>query len=100
MDCFRKYSEIAADYNRKKDRVTLEETFARLVDLSNSVSAEQRRATEEGLIEEELALFDPIAGVRSSRTTRCPQTYRHLVAQPAARRGAAGCIRRGMGSYY
>jgi type I restriction enzyme, R subunit len=58
MDYFRKYSEIIADYNREKDRVTIEETFARLVDLANSLTAEQRRATEEGLSEEELALFD------------------------------------------
>jgi len=58
MDYYRKYSEIVADYNREKDRVTIEETFARLVDLANSLSAEQRRAAEEGLTEEELALFD------------------------------------------
>jgi type I restriction enzyme R subunit len=58
MDYFRKYSEIIADYNREKDRVTIEETFARLVDLANSLTAEQRRAAEEGLSEEELALFD------------------------------------------
>jgi type I restriction enzyme R subunit len=58
MDYYRKYSEIVADYNREKDRVAIEETFARLVDLANSLSAEQRRAAEEGLSEEELALFD------------------------------------------
>jgi hypothetical protein len=33
MDYYRRYSEIVADYNREKDRVTIEETFARLVDL-------------------------------------------------------------------
>jgi len=58
MDYYRRYSEIVADYNREKDRVTLEETFAKLVDLMNSMDAEQRRATEEGLSEDELALFD------------------------------------------
>jgi type I restriction enzyme R subunit len=58
MDYYKKYSEIIADYNREKDRVTIEETFARLVDLANSLDAEQRRAAEEGLSEEELALFD------------------------------------------
>jgi len=30
MDYYRKYSEIVADYNRAKDRVTIEETFAKL----------------------------------------------------------------------
>ena len=28
MDYYRKYAEIVADYNREKDRVTIEETFA------------------------------------------------------------------------
>jgi type I restriction enzyme R subunit len=58
VDYYKKYSEIVADYNREKDRVTIEETFAKLVDLANSLTAEQRRATEEGLSEDELALFD------------------------------------------
>lgn len=30
MDFYKKYQEIIADYNREKDRVTVEETFARL----------------------------------------------------------------------
>lgn len=58
MDYYKKYSEIIADYNREKDRVTIEETFAKLVDLAKSLDAEQLRATEEGLSEDELALFD------------------------------------------
>jgi type I restriction enzyme R subunit len=58
MDYYKKYQEIIADYNREKDRVTVEETFARLVDLAKSLDAEQRRAAEEGLSDDELALFD------------------------------------------
>jgi type I restriction enzyme, R subunit len=58
MDFYKKYSDIIADYNREKDRVTIEDTFAKLVDLASSLDAEQRRAAEEGLSEEELALFD------------------------------------------
>lgn len=58
MDYFKKYSEIVADYNREKDRVTIEDTFAKLVDLLSSLNDEQRRAAEEGLSEEELAIFD------------------------------------------
>ena len=57
MDYYKRYQEIIADYNREKDRVTIEETFARLVDLAASLDAEQRRAVEEGLSEEEYALF-------------------------------------------
>jgi len=58
MDYYKRYQEIIADYNREKDRVTIEETFAKLADLANSLDAEQRRAVEEGLSEDELALFD------------------------------------------
>ncbi|MDZ4405858.1 type I restriction endonuclease subunit R [Prosthecobacter sp.] len=57
MDYYKKYTEIIADYNRDKDRVTIEETFARLMDLANSMSEEDRRAAEEGLSEDEYALF-------------------------------------------
>jgi type I restriction enzyme R subunit len=58
MDFYKKYQEIIADYNREKDRVTVEQTFAKLLALANSLEAEQRRAVEEGLGDDELALFD------------------------------------------
>ncbi len=57
MDYYKRYSEIIADYNRDKDRVTIEETFSRLVDLVNGLDAETRRAAEEGLTEDQYALF-------------------------------------------
>jgi type I restriction enzyme R subunit len=57
MDYYRRYSEIIADYNRDKDRVTIEETFARLVELVNGMDEEYRRAAEEGLTEDEYAVF-------------------------------------------
>jgi type I restriction enzyme R subunit len=57
MDYYKKYQEIIADYNREKDRVSIEETFAKVMDLMASLDAEQRRAVEEGLSEEEYALF-------------------------------------------
>ena len=53
-----KYQEIIAAYNQDKDRATVEHTFARLIELASSMSAEQRRAVDEGLSEEQLALFD------------------------------------------
>ena len=31
MDYYKKYQEIIADYNREKDRATVEATFAQLV---------------------------------------------------------------------
>ncbi len=58
MDYYRKYLEIVAEYNREKDRVTVEETFARLIKLAESLDEEQQRAAREGLSENELALFD------------------------------------------
>ncbi len=70
MDYYKKYSEIIADYNREKDRVTIEETFAKLVDLANSLDAEQRRAAEEGLSEDELALFDLLTRETLSKVDR------------------------------
>jgi type I restriction enzyme, R subunit len=82
MDFYKKYSEIVADYNREKDRVTIEETFAKLVDLANSLDAEQRRAAEEGLSEEELALFDLLKKPEMTKVDRerVKQASRGLLA--------------------
>jgi type I restriction enzyme R subunit len=70
MDYYKKYSEIIADYNRDKDRVTIEETFARLVDLAAGLDAETRRAAEEGLSEEEYALLCLLQKDRISKADR------------------------------
>ena len=70
MDYYRKYQEIVADYNREKDRVTVEETFARLIDLANSLDAEQRRAAEEGLTDDEYVLFQMLFQDNISKTDR------------------------------
>ena len=58
MDYYKRYQEIIADYNREKDRATVEATFAQLVALAASLDAEQMRAVQEGLSDDELALFD------------------------------------------
>ncbi len=57
MDYYKKYQEIIADYNREKDRVTIEETFGKLVDFAASLDAAQKQAAEEGLSQDEFALF-------------------------------------------
>jgi type I restriction enzyme, R subunit len=44
MDYQIKYEDIVANYNREKDRTTIEETFRRLVELVNSLDEEQMRA--------------------------------------------------------
>jgi type I restriction enzyme R subunit len=70
MDYHKKYSEIIADYNREKDRITVEETFAKLMDLAKNLDIEQRRAAQEGLSEEELALFDLLNKPEMTKTDR------------------------------
>ena len=70
MDYYKKYSEIVADYNRDKDRVTIEETFAKLVDLVTGLDAEGRRAAQEGLSEDEYALFCLLQKENMAKTER------------------------------
>ena len=58
MDYYKKYQEIIADYNREKDRVTIEETFRRLLELNAQLDEEQKAALAEGLEDEEQYLFE------------------------------------------
>ena len=87
MDYQQKYEEIVADYNREKDRVTIEETFRRLTELIEELDAEQRRAVEEGLSEDELALFDLLKKEDLGRAARerVKQASRDLLASINAR---------------
>lgn len=82
MDFYKRYQEIVADYNREKDRVTIEETFAKLMALSESLDEEQRRAAEEGLSEDELALFDLLKKKKLGKAERekVKQASRGLLA--------------------
>ena len=82
MDYYKRYQEIIADYNREKDRATIEETFTKLADLVGSLDKEQRRAAEEGLDEEELALFDLLKKDKLKKTERekVKQASRGLLA--------------------
>ena len=82
MDYYRKYQEIIADYNREKDRATVEATFAQLVALAASLDAEQRRAAEEGLSDDELALFDLLSkdSISKADRERLKQASRTLLA--------------------
>jgi type I restriction enzyme, R subunit len=82
MDYYKKYQEIIADYNREKDRVTVEETFARLVELAHSLDAEQRRAAEEGLSEDEYALFQMLFkdNISTTERNRLKQASQSLLA--------------------
>ena len=58
LDYYKRYQEIIAEYNKEKDRITIEETFAELMKFIDDLDEEDRRAIREGLNEENLALFD------------------------------------------
>ena len=87
MDYQQKYEEIVADYNREKDRATIEETFQRLVDLVEDLDAEEKRAVEEGLSEDELALFDLLKkdNLATGERERVKQASRDLLDTIKAR---------------
>lgn len=82
MNYEKKYQEIIADYNQDKDRATVEDTFAKLIDLANNLNAEQRRALDEGLSEDQLALFDLVqrADLTKVNRERIKQASKDLLA--------------------
>jgi type I restriction enzyme R subunit len=57
-DFQRNFEEIVAEYNRAKDRMTVEHTFEALLKLVQELDDEDTRAVREGLDEESLAIFD------------------------------------------
>ena len=52
------YEQIVAEYNREKDRVTIERTFEELLKFVQRLEEEEGRALREGLDEESLVIFD------------------------------------------
>ena len=52
------YEQVVAEYNREKDRVTIEKTFDALIKLVLELDDEANRAVREGLDEETQAIFD------------------------------------------
>lgn len=52
------YERIVSEYNREKDRVTIEQTFEALFKLVQELDDEAHRTVREGLDEESLAIFD------------------------------------------
>jgi type I restriction enzyme R subunit len=82
MDYYKEYQAIIADYNREKDRATVEETFARLTTLVAGMDDELHRHVREGLSEDELTLFDMLLKENISKTDRekLKQASRGLLA--------------------
>lgn len=58
MDFYKRYQDIIYNYNKEKDRVTIEATFDDLLEFLNSLNNEEKRAAREGLTEESLAIMD------------------------------------------
>jgi type I restriction enzyme, R subunit len=63
----KRYEDIIAEYNREKDRVTIEKTFAELLKFIGELDKESRRAVREGLDEESQTLFDLLLKPELSR---------------------------------
>ena len=87
MDYQQKYEEIVAEYNREKNRAAIEDTFRRLVELVSALDEEQKRAVEEGLSEDELAVFDLLKkdNLGKAERERVKQASRDLLQSIKAR---------------
>jgi type I restriction enzyme R subunit len=57
-DFQKRYEEIVDEYNKEKDRATIEQIFDELLRLVESLNEEEGRAVREGLDEENLVLYD------------------------------------------
>ena len=71
------------EYNREKDRVTIEKTFEALFKLVQELDEEESRALREGLDEESLAIFDLLRkpGLNSSEVKRIKKVAAELLAR-------------------
>ncbi|MDE2792720.1 MAG: DUF3387 domain-containing protein [Paracoccaceae bacterium] len=73
---------MVADYDHEKDRLTIEATFRRLMEPIEEFDAEQRRAVEKGLSEDDLAMFDLLKkeDLGKAARERVKQASRDLLA--------------------
>ena len=65
MDYYKRYQEIIADYNREKDRATVEQTFAQLMKLAGDLDARPQGRCREWF-------SGPGSGADRSDATGCP----------------------------
>ncbi|MBF0401527.1 MAG: type I restriction endonuclease subunit R [Magnetococcales bacterium] len=80
------YERIVEEYNREKDRATVERTFEELLKLSEILDEEEQRAVREGLDEASLALFDLLAkpDISKKERERVKQVAQELLAKVRA----------------
>ena len=59
INYYERYRQIIEDYNKEKDRASIEKTFMELMALADSLDKEQQRYVREGLAsDEELPIYD------------------------------------------
>ena len=59
INFYEKYQQIIHDYNQEQNRVTIENVFAQLMELSQQLSEEERRYVREGFEnDEQLSMYD------------------------------------------
>ena len=59
INFYEKYQEIIHDYNQEQDRVSIENVFAKLIELSNDLTEEEKRYIREGFEnDEQLSMYD------------------------------------------
>lgn len=59
INFYERYQEIIHDYNQEQDRVTIEDTFAKLMQLSKDLTEEEKRYVREGFEnDEQLSIYD------------------------------------------
>ena len=59
INYYERYQKIIDDYNRERDRATIEKTFMDLMDLASSMDQEEQRYVREGFeSDEELSIYD------------------------------------------
>ena len=77
------YENIVAEYNREKDRLTIEKTFEVLLRFVAELDEEDNRAIREGLDEESLAIFDLIkkSGLNATDLKRIKAVAAELLAR-------------------
>jgi type I restriction enzyme, R subunit len=80
MDFYERYRKIIEAYNRETDRVTIERTFEELVRFIDGMSEEEQRAVQEGLSEEDLAVFDLLTRTKGELGTRQRNRVKEVAA--------------------
>lgn len=69
INFYEKCQEIIQAYNQEQNRATIEKTFKELIDLSQSLSEEEKRYVREGFkSDEELSLYDLLLKDNLSKT--------------------------------